>query len=91
MLASKELLRRHQHHSSHLRITARKLADLLQSLEADEVLLAQRMRDLESRAVRSGLGLTTTTLEGRSHDQKDSAGLPPEKEGPDTYETYGEF
>jgi len=91
MLASKELLRRHQQHSGQLKITARKLADLLQSLEADEVLLAQRMRDRESRVVRSGLALMITNPEG---DQKNDVGLPPEEEGPpspDSCETYGEF
>jgi transposase InsO family protein len=91
MLASKELRRRHQRHSGRLKITARKLADLLQSLEADEVLLAQRMRDRESRAVRSGLAKTVTNPEARIGDRKDDAGLQPDKEGPDSHETYGEF
>jgi transposase InsO family protein len=91
MLASKELRRRHQRHSGQLKITARKLADLLQSLEADEVLLAQRMRDRESRAVRSGMAQTTTNPEARIGHRRDDAGLPPDKEGPESYETYGEF
>jgi hypothetical protein len=88
MLASKELLRRHQGQSARLKITARKLADLLQSLEADEVLLAQRMRDRESRAVRSGLALTMTNTEGRIGHRKDDGRPPPGKEGPHSHETY---
>ena len=91
MLASKELQRRHQRHSGRLKITARKLGDLLQSLEADELLLAQRMRDRESRAIRSGLTQTITNPEGGIGDRKDDAGLPPDEEGPESYETYGEF
>ncbi len=44
-LASAELRRRHQRHGRQLPITARKLADFLASLEAEEVLLEQRRRD----------------------------------------------
>jgi putative transposase len=45
LLASAELRRRHQRHGQRLPITARKLADFLASLEAEEVLLEQRLRD----------------------------------------------
>ena len=49
MLATAELRKRHQHHQQHFSLTARKLADFLASLEAEEVLLEQRLRDLEIR------------------------------------------
>ena len=50
-LASAELRRRQQRHGQHLRITARQLADFLASLEAEEVVLEQRLRDTEARSV----------------------------------------
>jgi putative transposase len=50
-LASAELRRRQQRHGQHLRITARQLGDFLASLEADEVVLEQRLRDAEARNV----------------------------------------
>jgi transposase InsO family protein len=50
-LATAELRRRQQRHGGQLPITARTLADFLASLEADEVLLAQRRRDAEARVV----------------------------------------
>ncbi len=53
MIATHELRRRQQRHSQGLEITAKKLAGFLQSVEADEVLLAQRLRDREAQATRS--------------------------------------
>jgi hypothetical protein len=48
-LASAELRRRNQRHGQQLTLTARQLADFLGSLEAEEVLLAQRLRDAALR------------------------------------------
>jgi len=57
LLASVELRRRHQRHGQRLPITARKLADFLASLEAEEVLLEQRLRDAAlGDVVRLGTG-----------------------------------
>jgi transposase InsO family protein len=53
--ASAELRRRNQRYSGQLTITARKLADFLSSLEAEEVLLEQRLRDAEARDVLKAL------------------------------------
>ncbi len=50
-VASTELRRRQQRHGQRLPITARRLADFLASLEADEVVLEQRLRDAEARGV----------------------------------------
>lgn len=51
MLATTELRKRYQRHAKQLGITARKLADFVASLEAEEVLLEQRLRDAEVREV----------------------------------------
>jgi hypothetical protein len=61
-MAAAELRRRHRLHSrGYLTITAKKLADFLNSLEAEECLLLQRARDRESRSIieriNSGFGL----------------------------------
>ncbi|MBU0493749.1 MAG: DDE-type integrase/transposase/recombinase [Chloroflexi bacterium] len=51
MLATAELRRGHQRHTQQSPITARKLADFLTSLAAEEALLEQRLRDTEARDV----------------------------------------
>lgn len=48
-LATAELRKRDQFHGQRFTITARKLADFLTSLEAEEFLLQQRLRDTEAR------------------------------------------
>jgi transposase InsO family protein len=48
-LATAELRKRGQLHGQQFAITARKLADFLSSLEAEELLLQQRLRDTEAR------------------------------------------
>jgi putative transposase len=48
-LASTELRKRNQLHGQHFTLTARKLADFLSSLEAEELLLEQRLRDTETK------------------------------------------
>jgi len=50
-LSTAELRKRNQLHGQRLTITARKLADFLTSLEAEELLLEQRLRDAEARAM----------------------------------------
>jgi putative transposase len=76
MLATAELRRQHQDHGRRFAITARRLADFLASLEADEVLLEQRLRDAESRDV---LGILDGALApGSRHDS--CPALPPATE-----------
>jgi transposase InsO family protein len=55
MLATEELRRRYYNHSAAFPVTARHLAEFLDSVEAEEILLSQRLSDLESGAVRLGL------------------------------------
>ncbi len=50
-LASAELRRQNQRHAQQFTVTARKLADFLASLEAEEVLLDQRLRDSAAKDV----------------------------------------
>ena len=52
MLATTELRQRLHHHSRNTQLTARKLADFISSIEDEEALLLQRLRDAESRHVR---------------------------------------
>lgn len=52
-LATAELRKRNQLHNQQFTITARKLADFLTSLEAEEILLEQRLRDTEAREMLS--------------------------------------
>jgi len=52
MLASSEMHQRRRNHSAASSVTARQLAEFLQSVEAEEVLLTQRLRDLESKETR---------------------------------------
>jgi len=88
MLASKELLRQRQHHSQGIAITARKLADFLQTVENDEVLLTQRLRDQEMEATRSGI----TALAAESPpDEIGAENLSPEVTDYNDTEIYGEF
>jgi putative transposase len=50
-MATEELRKRHHLHSQQFTVTAAKLAHFITSLEAQEVLLDQRKRDYEARAV----------------------------------------
>ncbi len=55
LLATAELRQRSRNHTRKLYLTARKLAEFLASLEAEEALLQQRLRDKENRAVRHAI------------------------------------
>ena len=97
MIASKELHRRRQCHSQGIAITARKLADFLQSVEADELLMTQRLRDQEAQATRGA----RTTMAPAPLD-RDKFKIDPDHPGQDNDmaddtdcaevgEIYGEF
>ena len=60
MLATEELRQRYHNHSAAFDVTARHLAEFLQSVEAQETLLTQRLSDLESKTIR----LTLTNIAG---------------------------
>jgi putative transposase len=74
MLASKEARRRSQLHSrERFTLTARKLADFLESAEAEEKCLLQRLRDRENGSVRQN---DPSLIPGRAAEQ----GASPESE-----------
>lgn len=50
-MATEELRRRRKLHARQLNITAKKLAEFLESVEAEELLLSQRLRDREAQQV----------------------------------------
>src|SRR5260221_12220645 len=50
-LATEEVRQRHRRHGQQFVLTAAKLAHFLSSVEAEEMLLAQRQRDHEARGV----------------------------------------
>jgi len=70
MLATAELRRRQQRHQQQLPITARQLADFLASLEAEELLLIQRLQDAGAKAALTAITDTQT-------DDTDSRDEPP--------------
>jgi len=94
MLASRELMKRHQNHAQQLNINGRRLAEFIQSVEAEEALLTQRLRDRESQEVRSGrsIAIADNDFQGGVSEAGGAAlGSEPESEPPGSYEIYGEF
>jgi putative transposase len=94
-LASTELRRQNQCHSHTFEITANKLAAFLASVESEEALLLQRLRDRESRVVRDR---SFGVVDNREADacMADSAcnadgGAEDRGAAAETYEIYDEF
>ena len=56
MIAAAELRKRSQDHSREFQLTARRLADFVASVEADESLLIQRLQDAAARNIRVAKG-----------------------------------
>ena len=93
LLASHELRRRNRVCAGGKATTARKLADFLQSVESEELLLEQRMRDREGQSARrASLNVVP--------DRPDNGVRPQTQQSPDpspcgatpaAYELYGEF
>ena len=90
LLASHELRRRNQVCAGGKATTARKLADFLQTVESEELLLEQRMRDREGQSARRA------SLTGVP-DRPDNGGANPQTPPgpcagtPLAFELYGEF
>ena len=95
MLASNEIRRRQQRHSQGLAMTAKKLGIFLHSVEADEVLLTQRLRDQEAQATRNaGVNVPAAPACSEQPGQETALedGIPVESEPSVTdAEIYGEF
>jgi hypothetical protein len=88
-LASTELWRRNQCHSHTFDVTATKLAAFLASVESEEALLLQRLRDRENGAMRECLLVVIDEHDGDA-SAADSGDASPEG-SVETYEIYGEF
>ena len=94
MIASSELRRRQERHPQGLVITAKKLAGFLQSVENDELLMAQRMCDQEAQATRNALSVVQSTQPssgGRESEPVEGDTMAPSAERADSAEVYGEF
>ena len=92
MLATKELRRRCQLHSAQRSITAHRLAGFLRSVEAEEALMTQRLRDRESHSIRTG----TATDQAVPWDQPpgpvdENESRPAAERTPHDYRIYGEL
>lgn len=67
LLATAELRKSQQRHNQQFTITARKLADFLASLEAEELLLEQRLRDAQAREILLQAGEARSAPEGSTN------------------------
>src|SRR5207247_9812260 len=96
-IARNDATRRRESQSQGTAITARKLADFRQSVEADELLMTQRLRDQEAQATRGA----RTTMAPAPLD-RDKFKIDPDHPGQDNDmaddtdcaevgEIYGEF
>jgi hypothetical protein len=90
-MASEELRKRHQNHSGQFAITAKKLAEFLESVELQEEILVQRLSDLEARSLhtRSEPALVAVTTSGCESNPPVSA--PVYTDEPVCFMTYGEL
>lgn len=92
MLASAELHRRNKNHAGTFHITARRLAEFLESVEAEELLLTQRLRDTENRPIRMGIVSNTATQDVQTPGTAASeGGHPPRLDDGAACEVYGAF
>jgi hypothetical protein len=98
MIATKELRALKASHSQQFSLTAKKLADFLESVEAEERMLTQRLRDAEGRKVLEKINGVAVSAKTKDLSAPESATegneLAPESstEGEaDTLEIYEEF
>jgi putative transposase len=89
-LATSELRRRQEQHTGQrMTVNAKMLATFLESIEAEEALLMQRLCDRESTAMRAELSPRQLTAEPSSAQPNSEASGPEVKEAPS--EIYGKF
>ena len=92
ILASAELHRRNRNHAGTFHITARRLAEFLESVEAEELLLTQRLRDAENRPIRLGIVSNTGTQDAQTPETAVSEDrAPPPLDDGAACEVYGAF
>lgn len=93
-LASEELRKRHENHSGQFVITARKLAEFLESVEMEEALLIQRLSDLEARSLPTQPGPSTNAADhgsDRRHESAPVMDMQPPADPPASFPIYGEI
>jgi putative transposase len=88
ILASEELRQRYKLHSKRSKLTAKRLAEFLQSVEAEEVLLHQRLSDLATRRIAVSSGLLSSSYiysdsDSISQDKPVKAGVESQEGGGD--------
>lgn len=91
MLASNELRKRQQCRSQGLVITAKRLAGFLQSVEADELLMAQRLRDQEAQTARNSLSVVPSMTPPSADVDGELMEANAVAANAETGEIYGEF
>jgi transposase InsO family protein len=91
MLATEELKRIHQSHSREYAISGRRLADFLSSLEAEEVVLKQRLCDRERMAIGSASRALEPTAPMNDPAGNHEPGEPSSLDLQGALEVYGEF
>ena len=92
MLATQELRRRRQSHSQRFPMSARRLAELLQTAEATEAMLSQRLRDLELSRTQPAAPAVARISPGHSGSSLSSRPDPAQVENPATaLRIYGEI
>ncbi len=97
MLATQELRKRHREHARHRGLSAAAIGDFLQSVEAQEILLTQRLRDRQSRPIRCEYeqAVAQQPLTDSRPTLQSSCAAPPFQsavmESAEEYETYGAF
>jgi hypothetical protein len=99
-LASQELIKRFSNHPKKSKISAKKLAEFLQSVEAEEVLLQQRRYHTEAKEVFQIINgakasqntlLTSVDQDVKEYQTPDVPSIPPENFLADNLEIYEEF
>jgi putative transposase len=81
LLASQELRKMRERHSQHRWLSARQLAVFLESIEAQEALLAQRWIDRENQSVRELVVVGSTAAGARSSERVSQADPMKETQG----------
>jgi putative transposase len=90
-LASEELRKRRQNHSGQFAITAKKLAEFLESVELEEEILIQRLSDLEARAIDVQSGPLTIEPAVSGRESVPPTNLRAPADAPVCFMTYGEL
>ena len=91
-LVTEELLKRHKNHTSQTGITAKKLAEFLESVEKEESILAQRLSDLETKGIYSP-SPASPSKQPKTVPRKSGpvSPKPPSPQVSPSYSTYGEM